>query len=411
MTGCVTIRECRACRSTQLEEVLAFGDMAVADGLLPDLNGIANENKFPLTLAFCPNCALVQIMESVAPEILFGRDYPYYSSFSAQWLEHNRRNAEELIASHSLNQKSLVVELASNDGYLLKNFAEADIPTLGIDPAPGPVAAARELGIEVIEDFFTRDLARKLRAQGKWADVVIANNVLAHVPDLTGFAAGIGHLLKPDGVAVIECAYVRDLVDHCEFDTIYHQHHCYFSATSYQNLFRSVGLYLNDARRLPTHGGSLRIQVGHRRDPTSRLVQLLEEERKLGMQKIDYYRNFADRVTEAKSDLKSLVVDLKRKGHSIAAYAASAKGTTLLNAAGINNQLIDFVVDRNIHKHGRYMPGVHIPICAPERLAEQRPDYAILLAWNFKDEILQQQQAYRDAGGQFIVPIPSPHVI
>ena len=411
MPSCQSINQCRGCGSSELQEVLAFGEMAVADGLLPDLNGVERENRFPLTLAFCPRCALVQILENVDPDILFGPDYPYYSSFSPSWLEHNRENANELITRCSLDEESLVVELACNDGYLLKNFVDAGIPSLGIDPARGPVQAAREQGIEVIEKFFTRDLARQLRDRGTWADVVIANNVLAHVPDLTGLAAGIGHLLKPDAVAAIEFAYVRDLVDHCEFDTIYHQHHCYISATSCRNLFANVGLHVNDVRRLPTHGGSLRIYVGHRQEPTERLEKLLAEEQELGLHRIDYYQNFAERAKSATTNLKSLMVDLKNRGHSIAAYAASAKGTTLLNAAGIDRELIDFVVDRNVHKHGRFMPGVHIPIFPPERLTEQRPDYALLLAWNFKDEILRQQQAYRDAGGQFIVPIPSPHVI
>lgn len=406
-----TISRCRSCRGQSLIEVLALGEVPLADGLLSADQLGRPEPRFPLTVMFCPDCALVQLRETVAPELLFGADYPYYSSFSDVWLEHNRQNALELIESRGLNGDSLVVELASNDGYLLKNFLHEGVPVLGIDPAPGPAAAAEEAGVTVLREFFTRNLAEKLRSEGTEADVVIAKNVLAHVADQRGFVGGIARLLKQDGVAVFEVPYVKDLIEHCEFDTIYHEHMCYFSVSSLQSLFRAEGLHLNDVRHLPTHGGSLQVYAEPESNPSPAVEQFLAEEHRLKIDRIDYYRDFADRVRRLQRELVDTLSSLRKSGKRVAAYGAAAKGASLLNCSGVGEELLEYVVDRNRHKHGKFMPGVHRPIYDPERLLAEPPDYLLLLAWNYKDEILKQQAEYHRRGGRFIVPVPNCQVL
>jgi SAM-dependent methyltransferase len=402
---------CRICHSPEIQPVLSLGTTPLADALRQKEQLLQAESKFPLNVAFCPHCSLVQLLETVPPDVLFCQDYPYYSSFSPSLLQHSRANAVDLIKSRRLNPNSLVVELASNDGYLLKNFVEHGIPVLGIDPAEGPARAAEKVGVPTMCTFFGENLARELSANGKAADVIIGNNVLAHVADLHGFVEGIRILLKEDGVAVIEMPYVKDLVDHCEFDTIYHEHLCYFSVTALDRLFRMHSLFLNNVKRLSIHGGSLRIYVEKEENVSATVRAMLQTEAAEKVDQIDYYRDFAHRVEGIRTELQRLLQRLKQEGARIAAYGAAAKGSTLINYSDIGTELVDFVVDRNTHKQGLYMPGQHIPVLAPEALLERNPDYVLLLAWNFAEEILQQQKEYQQRGGRFIIPVPNPRVV
>jgi SAM-dependent methyltransferase len=402
---------CRSCGHDHLEPVLDLGVTPLADRMPPADHADRDEPTFPLEVAFCPQCSLMQILETVDPAMLFDEDYPYFSSFSKYLLEHSRKNVFEIIERRGLTGDSLVVELASNDGYLLKNYVERGVPVLGIDPVPALCAAAEKIGVPSLAEFFGIDVAKRLAAEGRQADVIHGNNVLAHVADTNGFVAGIAALLKDDGMAVIEFPYVRDLIDHCEFDTIYHEHLCYFSATAVDHLLRRHGLYLNDVRRLPIHGGSLRLYIEKHDAPGDSVQSLLAEERELGLDRIDYYREFSARVAHLKDSLLTLLQDLKSQGRSVAAYGAAAKGSTLINYVGIGREILDFVADKNVHKQGRLMPGQKVPIVAAERIAADRPDYVLLLPWNLESEILAQEQAYRDAGGKFIIPVPAPRIV
>ena len=403
---------CRSCGADGLRPFLDLGETPLADALVRPGDLAKPEPRFPLVVAFCPECTLVQILEEVPPEKLFVENYLYFSSFSDDLLDHARRHALDLVDRQGLGASSLAVELASNDGYLLRNFVDRGVPVLGIDPAPDQADAAEAAGVPTIREFFGVELAQRLVSEGRRADVIVANNVMAHVPDLNGFVEGMEILLADDGVATIENPYVRDLVEHVEFDTIYHEHFCYFSCTAVDALMRRHGMFLNDVEYFPgLHGGTLRWWVGKREQPSEAVRRYLDEERATGVTDFSYYRDFAERVAAIKRDLLELLRELKSDGARIAAYGAAAKGSTLVNYVGIGPEVVDFVVDRNLHKQGLCMPGVHLPIRDPAALLDERPEYVLLLAWNFKDEIMRQQAEYARRGGRFIVPIPSPQIV
>jgi SAM-dependent methyltransferase len=404
---------CRSCREHDLKMVLSLGRMPLANALLTAKELEEQEPTYPLELVFCRNCSLVQITETVPPEQLF-RDYPYFSSFSDTMLRHAQAIVERVVETRSINTKGLAVEIASNDGYLLQYYKQAGIPVLGIEPALNVARVAeRERGIRTLTDFFGVETAERLVASGEHADVIHANNVLAHVPDLNGFVHGLRLLLKPTGVAIIEVPYLKDLVDRCEFDTIYHEHLSYFSLTALTHLFGRHGLTIREVETLPIHGGSLRIFVEiDNNQPTSKNVtEMLNEEERCGINRIEFYEDFARRVAQLKTSLREVMLGLKEKNERLAAYGAAAKGSTLLNYFEIGASIIDFVVDRSTYKQGHYMPGVRLPISAPARLLEEMPAYVLLLTWNFADEILAQQGEYRRRGGKFIIPIPQVRVV
>ncbi len=388
--------------------------MPLANAFLTKEQLDGQEATYRLAVAFCQDCALLQITDLVPPERLF-REYLYFSSYSDTMLRHAHQLVQRLIAERALGPRSFVVELASNDGYLLQYYKKAEIPILGVEPAENIARHAREArGIPTLAEFFDDVLAKRLVEESDKADVIHAHNVLAHVPSLNEFVRGIAFLLKDTGVGVIEVPYVKEMLDRCEFDTIYHEHLCYFSLTALTRLFSRHGLLIEHVERIPIHGGSLRLFVtlaSPGRSASPAVEALLVEEGSWGVGTLAFYRDFAARIERLKSSVQSLLQDLKGRGARLAAYGAAAKGTTFLNYCGIGGETLDFVVDRSIHKQGRFMPGVRLPIYAPETLLTMRPDYVLLLSWNFADEILKQQQLYRDGGGKFIIPLPEPHVV
>lgn len=469
---------CRSCGSSHGRSVLDLGLQPLANNLLSEADLAKPEPRFPLRVALCEGCWLLQITDIVPPVELFS-EYLYFSSFSDALLRHAAEAAAAHLRDGDLGPESFVVEIASNDGYLLKNFVAAGVPCLGIEPAANIAKVAVAAGVPTLSRFFGRELAAELAAQGRQADLILGNNVFAHVPDINGFVAGLAALLKPGGRIALEFPYGCDLVEHVEFDTVYHEHVFYFTVTALVPLFARHGLEIFDVERLKIHGGSLRLFARHaeqrpapdvqrpasmeasscldpdmaadrsvvgqtvlsagpggfpaaRTDtglespvdrqaekpalrpdpgPSSRVAALLSEEKAKGVASTRYYDDFGHRVRGIRDDLLELLRRLKAEGRSIAAYGASAKGSTLLNFYGIGRETLDFVADRSTAKQGRLTPGSHLPIVGPDALFQRRPDFALLLTWNFAAEILKQQQAYRDAGGKFIVPLPEVQVV
>ena len=402
---------CRICGKVGLNSILSLGKTPLANALLREDQLGDGESTWPLELAWCPDCSLAQITETVPPEILF-REYAYFSSFSDTMVAHAKTIADRLRETRKLGPNSLAVEIASNDGYLLQWYHKAGIPVLGIEPAQNIARVAQaERGVRTISEFFGREIAEQLAKSGQKADVIHANNVLAHVADLNGVVAGFAAMLKPDGVVVVEAPYLKDLLDHVEFDTIYHEHLCYFSLTALTRLFQQHGLTIVDVERLKIHGGSLRIFAAQTNsaDVQPSVLRLLNEE-SAWVRDAKSYETFGNRVEALRSDLITLLDSLKAEGKRIAVYGASAKGSTLLNYFGIGRKQLDFVVDRSTVKQGLYTPGTRLKICDPSRLVTDQPDYCLLLTWNFADEILKQQTQYRQQGGKFIIPIPQVRV-
>ena len=403
---------CRSCGCAQGELVLDLGVQPLANNLLrPEDLGKA-EPRFPLRVFVCPDCWLLQLTDLVPPIEMFS-EYLYFSSFSDAMLRHARAAAERYLAEQRLGTESFVVEVASNDGYLLQLFQRAGVPCLGVEPAANIAKVAREKGIETWTEFFGCEVARRILRERGRADLILANNVFAHAPDINDFVGGLRELLKPGGRAVIEFPYGVELVDQTEFDTIYHEHVFYFTLTALAPVFKRHGLEIFNVERIPIHGGSLRVFAGH---AGAQAVEpgvdvLLAGERAKGVDRLAFYRGFAGKVRQLKADLCEQVDALKKEGRSIAAYGASAKGSTLLNYCGLGRGQLDFVADRSTYKQGRLTPGTHLPILPAEELASRQPDCTLLLTWNFADEILEQQRAYRERGGKFIIPIPKVRVV
>jgi SAM-dependent methyltransferase len=405
------IANCRSCGGNDLRVILDLGSQPIANALLSEEELSRPEIRYPLAVAFCPACALLQVTETVPADVLYQRDYPYFSSSSPALLKHSAEHAEALTRKYGLGPLSFVVEVASNDGYLLRNFIDRKIDCLGIDPADGPAARANATGVPTIHDFFGSRCAEQLASQGKLADVVIANNVVAHVDDINDFVAGFARLLKPTGVAVFEFAYALNLIEHCEFDTIYHEHLFYHTLHGLTPLFKRHGLYLNDVEHLPIHGGSLRLTVSRAPARSGELDVQLSHEAELGVDTVSFYNDFADRVRTLRDSLASLLVSERKNGKRIACYGAAAKGATLINYLDLGEGFFEFVADANAYKQGKYMPGQRIPIRHPDQLVAAQPDYVLLLVWNFAGEVMRQQGAYRERGGSFIIPVPEPCII
>lgn len=385
---------------------LDLGRLPLPNALLrPDELG-QPEPRHPLRAALCPACSLVQLADSVSPEAMF-REYLYFTSISDTALSHARELAESLIRSRGLGSGSLVIELASNDGYLLRNFVAAGIPVLGIEPARNIAAVASKNGIRTIAEFFGRELAPRIKAEFGPADLIVANNVMAHVPDLNGVAAGIRSLLKPGGVFVMETHYALDLIEGLEFESVYHEHFCYYSMTSLDRLLRRHGLQTVSVRRIPVHSGELQVTaVPEDGRSVPEVDSFLARERERGLSSPEFYRDFADRVKSVLAELNSTLRELKAQGKRIAGYGAAGKATTLLNYAGIGSGILDYVVDRSPHKQGLFIPGCRLPVFAPSKLLEDQPDYVLILARNLEAEIRAQQAEYTRRGGRFIVPLP-----
>ncbi len=402
-------RACRFCKSELRHTFVDLGMSPLCESYLrlEQLNQM--ECFYPLHVFVCEKCFLVQLEEFVSPDSIF-TEYAYFSSYSNSWLEHCRHYTDQMLERFRLSRKSLVVELASNDGYLLQYFVQKNVPVLGIEPAANVAKVAEEKNVPTVVKFFGKQVAAELAAEGKQADLLVGNNVLAQVPDLGDFVAGMKLLLKPRGVLTLEFPHLLKLMEENQFDTIYHEHFSYFSFLTAKEILGAYGLVLFDVEELPTHGGSLRIFGRHSDDDskpvTSRVTELSAREEAIGLKRLESYSSFAEKVKKTKRQLLECLIGAKQARKSIAGYGAPGKGNTLLNYCGVGTDFIDYTVDRNPFKHGRFTPGTHIPIYAPERIFQTRPDYVLILPWNLKNEIMQQMARIREWGGKFIVPIP-----
>lgn len=404
---------CRGCDGTDLRRFLDLGDQPLANAFLKDPSDIQSEAKFPLEVYFCEDCKLVQLLDVIDPEVLF-RDYIYVTGTSETIAAHNDAYAKTVVESLGLGAEDLVVEVASNDGSLLKRFQALAVRTLGIEPATNIAAMAERAGVQTINDFFSRACGERVRSERGEAAAVIGNNVLAHVDDTTDFLQGAAALIGDRGRVIVEFPYLEELLDRFEYDTVYHEHLCYFSLTAVANLFRRAGLSVLRADRVPVHGGSLRVwggSVSAFPEHGAEVAAELEREVTAGMTDYARFERFGALVEKNRTDLLALLRRLKEEGKTLAGYGAPAKGNTLLNYCGIDTKLIPYTVDRSPLKVGHLTPGMHIPVLAAEELADRRPDYTLILAWNFADEIIRQQDAYRRAGGKFIIPIPEPRIV
>jgi SAM-dependent methyltransferase len=400
---------CRACGGRLTVTMADLGLQPASNAFIASLDSARDEKRYPLRAKVCEVCKLVQLDYDVPPQELFA-DYVYFSSYSDEWLKHAKEYCGMARRRFALDSDSLVVELASNDGYLLKNFIDMGVPVLGIDPSGTVAAAAEKIGVPTLVKFFGESLARDLAVQGRRADLIVGNNVLAHVPDLNDFVAGIALLLKPRGTATIEFPHLLELIEHVEFDTIYHEHYSYISLYAIEQVFRRHGLKVYDAERLSTHGGSLRVFAAHsnRADlsDSALLLQVRAQEQAAGLHDLPTYLRFAERVENCRRSLLAFLAAAKREGRTVAAYGAAAKGNTLLNYCAVTPADIAQVADRNPHKQSKFLPGTHIPVVSPEALLRSKPDYVLILPWNLQEEIRGQLREIEQWGGRFVTPVP-----
>lgn len=404
---------CRFCGTNVRHTFVDLGMSPLCESYLSVQQLNEMEAFYPLHVFVCENCFLVQLREYVSAESIFG-EYAYFSSYSESWLAHAKMYTEKMTERFALGPKSQVVELASNDGYLLQYFVLAGIPVLGIEPAANVAAVAVQKGVPTLVKFFNRESAEELAAQGTRADLLLGNNVLAQVPDLNNFVAGMKILLKPNGVITMEFPHLLRLMEEGQFDTIYHEHFSYFSFLVAEKIFSSHGLTLFDVEELSTHGGSLRIYACHAADRskcvTAGVLSLREKEEAAGLSRLESYSSFAEQVKKTKCALLEFLIQASREGKQVAGYGAPGKGNTLLNYCGIRSELVAYTVDRNPYKQSKFLPGSHIPIFPPEQIRQTKPDYVLILPWNLKEEIMQQMAYIREWGGQFVVPIPRAKV-
>lgn len=404
---------CRFCQEPLRHTFVDLGVSPLANAFIKPEREHGMEPCFPLHAYVCDRCFLVQLEEYESPKNIF-EDYVYFSSFSESWLEHCARYADRMIDELGLDKTSSVVEIASNDGYLLQFFKKRKVPVLGVEPAKNVALAAIEKGIPTETAFFGMDKAKEMRSRGISADLMVANNVLAHVPDVNDFIEGFDILLKPDGVATFEFPHLLELMEEVQFDTIYHEHFSYLSLSVAKEIFAAHGLEVFHVEKLPTHGGSLRLYIQHAggsRPMMNSIADVVEQEKKFGLMSLETYQNFSEKVKSLKRDLLSLLIAMKNDKKTIVAYGAAAKGNTLLNYCGIRTDFIDYAVDRSPHKQGLYLPGSRIPVYDTEKIRETRPDYILILPWNLKEEITGQMSFVRDWGGRFIVPVPEPRIL